>query len=77
MLSGAGLISCSCYIGRIPGKEDFIDELHEFLPNIEEMLFKSEDTYLLQYTLMTHGILHEEAMRQACAFPHHAWFSDR
>lgn len=37
--------------------ERFMDELLKFLPNVEEMLKKSEDTSLLQYAISSDGLL--------------------
>ncbi|XP_055383410.1 uncharacterized protein LOC129613396 isoform X2 [Condylostylus longicornis] len=57
-------------------REQLVDSLLEFLPNIEEMIFRSSDTYLLQYALMGNGILHEEAYKQVQQFPDKIFFID-
>lgn len=54
-----------------------LDELIEFLPNIEEMMFKSMDTCLLQYAINTSQFsLRNEALRQSRKFPNRIWFQD-
>lgn len=58
-------------------KDKLVCELLTFLPSIEEMLFRSADTCLLQYALMTEGPVYEEAVRQASLFPDKMWFSEK
>lgn len=54
-----------------------LDELLNFLPNVEEMLKKSKDTCLLQYALMTRDYLNVEAKRQALQFGHRLFLEGR
>lgn len=60
--------------GNIPRREHFVDELLQFLKSSEEVIFKSEDTCLLQYALTSGGILQEEAIKQAEQFTDRVWF---
>lgn len=58
-------------------RELLLDELLNFLPNVEEMLKKSKDTCLLQYALMTRGHLQKEAIRQSSQFKHRLFLEGR
>ncbi|XP_055854112.1 uncharacterized protein LOC129917911 isoform X2 [Episyrphus balteatus] len=60
-----------------PSKDKLLSELLEFLPSIEEMLFRSADTCLLQYALMADGLVYEEAVRQASMFSDKVWFIEK
>lgn len=52
-LNGYRQIICN----KLRNNERFMDELLKFLPNVEEMLKKSEDTSLLQYAISSDGLL--------------------
>jgi APAF-1 helical domain len=58
-------------------QEEFRTELLEFLPDVEEFLFKSKDTCLLQYALTRSGLLREEAFKQAAMYPNRLWMEDK
>ncbi|XP_055902492.1 uncharacterized protein LOC129938776 isoform X2 [Eupeodes corollae] len=58
-------------------KDKLVNELLKFLPSIEEMLFRSKDTCLLQYALMADGLVYEEAVKQATKFPDKVWFTEK
>lgn len=60
-----------------PGRRKVLDELLNFLPNVEEMLKKSCDTCLLQYALMTSGHLNAEAKHQAAKFKNRLFLDGR
>lgn len=58
-------------------RKRILDELIVFLPNIEEMMFKSMDTCLLQYAINNSQFsLRNEALRQSRKFPNRIWFQD-
>lgn len=59
-------------------RKRILDELIIFLPNIEEMMFKSRDTCLLQYAINASMqiALRNEALRQTRKFPNRVWFQD-
>lgn len=73
-----------CYRSEIAGNDShsdirkrILDELIIFLPNIEEIMFKSTDTCLLQYAVnASHIALQNEALRQSRKFPNRVWFQD-
>lgn len=54
-----------------------LNELLEFLPNVEELITKSKDTCLLQYAITTDSELQLEAQRQAATFENRIWFDDK
>lgn len=56
---------------RIP-----IEELTDFLANIEELLLASKDGCLLQYALSEGNAVGEEARKQAQMFKNRIWFYD-
>lgn len=70
----------SCYRNEIVNgdsrKARLLEELVQFLPSIEEMIYKTTDTSLLQYCLNARGIVFEEAESQAKRFRDRAWFND-
>lgn len=53
-----------------------LDDLTDFLANIEEILIRSPYTCLLQYALTTGNAIKTEAMRQARKFTNRVWFTD-
>lgn len=64
----------SLITGNVPKKENFLDELLQFLKSSEEVICKSEDTCMLQYAMTAGGILQEEALKQAQLFNDRVWF---
>lgn len=55
---------------------EILMDLIDFLPNVEEMLFKSPDACLLQYAINYEGDLKNEALRQAAKFTNRIWMED-
>ena len=55
-------------IADTPERKELLAELIDFLPNTEDRLFKSQDSTLLQYALTSHGLVKQEAIRQAKNF---------
>lgn len=70
----------NCYhdqiVGSVPKRIKFIDELTDFLANIEEILIGTPDTCLLQYALTADDLIRFEAQKQAKKFTNRIWFSD-
>lgn len=56
---------------------ELINELLDFLPGVEEFLYKSKYTCLLQYALTSSGLLKDEALRQAAKYPNRLWMEDK
>jgi APAF-1 helical domain len=63
--------------GSNSNQEEFLNELLDFLPSVEEFLYKSKDTCLLQYALTSSGLLREEALKQAAKYPNRLWMEDK
>lgn len=55
---------------------ELMDDLTDFLANIEEILIRTPDTCLLQYALTTDNAVQVEAMKQARKFTKRIWFTD-
>lgn len=62
--------------GSDSAKLRLLDELLIFLPSIEEMIYQSNDTSLLQYCLTSTKRIAEEAKRQAAQFRNRVWLND-
>lgn len=52
-------------IANTQERRELLTELIDWLPNIEDRLFKSQDSTLLQYGLTSHGVIKKEAIVQA------------
>lgn len=65
-----GAVGDTCY------RRDLIMELNEFLPNVEECIFKSVDSCLLQYAITANGKLQQEAQKQSKKFRNRVWMFD-
>lgn len=63
-------------VGNVPKRNQFIDELTDFLANIEEILIRTPDTCLLQYALTASASIRLEAQKQAQRYANRIWFSD-
>lgn len=57
-------------------KKELLDKLWLFLRTIEQLLFKSRDTTLLQYALTNEGLIKVEARKQAQQFVDRVWMDD-
>lgn len=68
------------YKSEIAGKDQnrvrLLEDLTDFLANIEEILLRTPDTCLLQYALTTDNAVKIEAMHQARKFTNRIWFTD-
>lgn len=62
--------------GQNPSRIGLLEDLTDFLANIEEILLRTPHTCLLQYALTTDNAIREEATRQARKFPNRIWFTD-
>lgn len=62
--------------GNDASRVKLLDDLTDFLANIEEILLRTPDTCLLQYALTTDNAIKTEAMRQAGKFTNRIWFTD-
>lgn len=62
--------------GNDSQRAELLDELTDFLANIEEILLRTPDTCLLQYALTTCNATKSEAVRQASEFSNRIWFTD-
>lgn len=66
------------FSGKNKSNTRFLKSLFEFLPNVEEMIVKSQDTCLLQYAITaSNGILKERAIQQAKKFDNRIWISGK
>lgn len=63
-------------IEKNPENEQILDELFEFLPVIEEIIFKSTDVCLTQCALSFGVKLKELAIKQASMFQNRFWMED-
>lgn len=59
-----------------PDRIELLDDLTDFLANIEEILRGTPDACLLQYALNTDSAIRTEAIHQARKFPDRIWFTD-
>ncbi|KAL7033985.1 hypothetical protein ACKWTF_007806 [Chironomus riparius] len=58
-------------------KTELLEKIWSFLPTIEQLLFKSRDTTLLQYALTSEGLIKVEAEKQARKFVDRVWMDDK
>lgn len=66
------------FAGKNKSNARFLRSLFKFLPNVEEMIVKSQDTCLLQYAITaTEEILKERAIQQAKKFPNRIWIKGK
>lgn len=59
-----------------PERLNLLEDLIDFLANVEEMLLRTPDTCLLQYALTIDNVIKSEAIHQARKFPNRIWFTD-
>lgn len=62
--------------GHDSNRVRLLEDLTDFLANIEEILLRTPDTCLLQYALTTDNAVKIEAMLQARKFTNRIWFTD-
>lgn len=63
--------------GKCVDRLKFINGLIDFLPSTEEIIYKSSDTTLLQYSLTSNNnLIKEHAMKAAVELPNRLWFFD-